>query len=261
MNTSFDFGVDENRGKRLVCWFSCGAASAVATKIAITENALGANLPVVVARCYIEEEHPDNDRFAAECEKWFGVPIRVLESKKYGHSIYGVFDREKYIVGNLGAPCTRILKKGVREDFEHFGDRQVFGYTADEQDRLDKFIDANNHVDIWPVLIDAGISHAQCLAMIKKVGIELPEMYKLGYRNNNCIGCVKGGAGYWNKIRVDFPLVFDRMAKQERKIGATICKEKGERVYLDQMSKNIGNYKAEPEIECGIFCELVESSK
>ena len=50
-------------------------------------------------------------------------------------------------------------------------------------------------------------------------------MYKLGYNNNNCIGCVKGGIGYWNKIRVDFPAEFDRMAELERKIGHAVLKE------------------------------------
>ena len=25
------------------------------------------------------------------------------------------------------------------------------------------------------------------------MGIEIPVMYRLGYNNNNCVGCVKGG--------------------------------------------------------------------
>ncbi len=33
-------------------------------------------------------------------------------------------------------------------------------------------------------------------------------MYRLGYVNNNWVGGWKGGMGYWNKIRVDFPDVF-----------------------------------------------------
>lgn len=244
--------------KRIVCWFSCGAASAVATKLAIEENARGANLPLVVARCFIEEEHPDNNRFALDCEKWFGVPITTLESERFGHSIYNVFEKERYIVGPAGAPCTRALKKRVREAFERFDDLQVFGYTTEEQERVDRFIDANADVRLWPILIEKNLSHADCLALVKRAGIELPEMYKLGYRNNNCIGCVKGGAGYWNKIRVDFPDAFNRMAKLERKIGASICKSKGQRVYLDEMPADIGKYSAEPEIQCGIFCELAE---
>lgn len=244
--------------KRIVCWFSCGAASAVATKLAIEENARGENLPLVVARCYIEEEHPDNNRFAAECEAWFGVPVLLLKNEKFAGSIYQVFQKRKYIAGIGGAPCTVHLKKEVRQSFQQDGDLQVFGYTSEEQDRVDRFIDANAEARIWSILVDKGLTHSDCLAMVGRAGIELPEMYKLGYRNNNCIGCVKGGAGYWNKIRIDFPVAFDRMARLERVIGASICKSKGERTYLDELPVDAGDYPREPEIQCGIFCEMAE---
>jgi len=64
---------------RLLCWFSCGAASAVATKLAIAQYSLTHNVEVV--RCVVKEEHPDNDRFAADCEKWFGQPVINLMVK------------------------------------------------------------------------------------------------------------------------------------------------------------------------------------
>lgn len=50
---------------RVVSWFSCGAASAVATKLALQANYLpnGAS-EVVVAYCdTFKREHPDNRRF------------------------------------------------------------------------------------------------------------------------------------------------------------------------------------------------------
>lgn len=243
---------------RIVCWFSAGAASAVATKLAIAENSRGDNLPLVVARCMIDEEHRDNNRFAADCEKWFGVPILNLSSEKFGSSIYTVFEKERYIVGPAGAPCTRALKKRVREAFQLPGDLHVFGYVAEEEDRANSFIDANNDVHLWSLLIEKNISHTDCLAIVDRAGIEIPEMYKLGYKHNNCVGCVKGGAGYWNKIRVDFPDAFSKMARLERTIGATICKHKGKRVFLDEMPSDIGNYKTEPAVQCGIFCEMAE---
>lgn len=246
--------------KRIVCWFSCGAASAVATKLAIEANARGPRLPLVVARCHIAEEHADNDRFAADCERWFGVPILELSDERFGASIYGVFEKKRYIVGPAGAPCTRALKKRVRESFQQHGDLQVFGYTIEEQSRIDNFIDANNDARLWPVLVEHDLSHADCLALVDRAGIRLPDMYRLGYRNNNCIGCVKGGAGYWNKIRIDFPEAFARMAALERKIGASICKENGVRVYLDELSPTAGRYEAEPSVQCGIFCELADAA-
>ena len=153
-----------------------------------------------------------------------------------------------------GSPCTRSLKKQVRQKFEQPNDIQIFGYTVEEQDRLDRFIDANNDVNIKAPLIERGLSKTDCLAMLKGADIELPEMYKLGYHNNNCIGCVKGGKGYWNKIRDDFPEHFDRMAKLERFKGHTVFKD----CYLDELPIDAGNYPQEQSIECGIFCLMAE---
>lgn len=240
---------------RIVCWFSCGAASAVATKLAIAENA--GKLPLVVVRCIVREEHPDNERFASDCEKWFGVQITNLIAEEYNGSIYEVFAKRGYISGNHGAPCTMLLKKRVREQFQLPTDKHVFGYCSEEQDRWDSFLDANNINAISP-LIDRGLEHSDCLAMIQKVGIELPEMYKLGYQHNNCIGCVKAsGRGYWNKIRQDFPIHFDRMAKESRRIGCKLTRDENDvRQFLDELEPGTGNYQDEPEIQCGIFCEM-----
>jgi hypothetical protein len=92
------------------------------------------------------------------------------------------------------------------------------------------------------------------LAILQNAGIELPVMYKLGYLNNNCIGCVKGGKGYWNKIKIDFPDQFERMAKLERFKKQTVFKD----VYLDELPPDAGNYPQEPDIQCGIFCHFAE---
>lgn len=236
---------------RIVCWFSCGAASAVATKIAIAENA--GKHELVIAYTEVKEEHPDNKRFLAKCETWFGQKIEILGNDFYERSIYKTFEKSAMNIKG-SAPCTRLLKKMVRERFEKPTDRQVFGYTAEEQARLDRFIDANADVNIWTPLIDKGLGKEDCLAMLKNTGIELPAMYKLGYHNNNCIGCVKGGMGYWNKIKVDFPEHFDRMAKLERFKKQTIFKDR----YLDELKPTDGNYPQEPSIECSIFCQLAE---
>lgn len=241
---------------RIVCWFSCGAASAVATMLAITENA--GRLPLVVARCVVDEEHPDNDRFAADCEKWFGVPILNLTSKKYGSSIFNVFEQRQYISGVKGAPCTKYLKKEVRMEFQTPRDRHIFGYCSDEQDRWDDFLDANN-IDAQSPLLERGITHDESLAIIERAGIELPAMYKLGFKHNNCIGCAKAtGMGYWNKVRDVFPMQFHRMATFSRKLGARLIRIDNKRAFLDELQPGTGDYESEPEIQCGIFCEMAE---
>ena len=82
-------------------------------------------------------------------------------------------------------------------------------------------------------------------------------MYDLGYPNNNCIGCVKGGAGYWNKIRQDFPEVFERRAKMEREIGHSILKD----CFLDELPIDKGRMSEEVMDECSILCQLAIMDK
>ena len=249
---------------RIVSWFSCGVASAVATKLALAEA--GEGREVVIANCEVQEEHPDNKRFLADCQEWFGQKIVVLGNDSYARSIYEVFEKTRFLVGPSGARCTGELKKTVRYDFQEPGDILVFGYTCDEKPRAERFLKTNFDTPLWPILIEHELTHADCLAIIKRAGIDVPEMYKLVYKNNNCRGCVKGGAGYWNKIRVDFPDFFDRMARMEEELGRTVCKkrwvEDGEqklkRIPLRELPPDLGCYKSEPEIQCDILCQAAE---
>lgn len=242
---------------RLVCHFSCGAASAVATKLAIEENARGAKYPVLILNQHVAQEHQDNARFLADCEKWFGMSITVVWGR-YNGDIYEAFEGEKYIAGVAGAVCTRILKKEVAAAYWLPGDIDVLGYTAEEQDRHDGWIDANNHRRSLAVLIDRGLGKADCFAIVQRAGIKLPVMYELGYEHNNCIGCVKGGMGYWNKVRDDFPLEFRRMADFTRAKGVKLLKRQEVRIFLDELQPGDGDIQTEPSIQCGIFCELAE---
>jgi 3'-phosphoadenosine 5'-phosphosulfate sulfotransferase (PAPS reductase)/FAD synthetase len=236
---------------RVVCWFSCGVTSAVAAKLAIEQHP-GA----IVAYCDTGSEHVDNKRFITDCERWFGRPIQILKSEKYS-DIWDVFAKTRYLSGVKGARCTTELKKLVRRAFEDPDDVQVFGFDASESHRAERFRANNPEVALSTPLIDRGLTKEACLDLLREAGIELPAMYKLGYRNNNCIGCVKGQAGYWNKIRKDFPETFARMAAVEREIGAAICKTEagGKRVavYLDALDPMAGKYK-DLEITCGLFC-------
>ena len=157
-----------------------------------------------------------------------------------------------------GAMCTAELKKKVRRDFQLPDDIHVFGYTSEEQHRADRFREQNIEVDLRTPLIEYGLTKDDCLAMIQRAGIELPAMYKLGYRNNNCIGCVKGGMGYWNKIRKDFPDTFERMAQVERKLNISILRSESQSVFLDELDPTRGNHADEPSFECSLLCTIAE---
>lgn len=242
---------------RYVVHFSCGAASAVAARLAVLTLR-----PVVVVNALVAEEHGDNQRFLGDVEKWIGVPVVRLRDEKYGASAYEVFRRSRYTKGMYGAPCTKKIKRDILDTWGHPGDVPILGYTAEEQDRADRFLDSHGGVGVFP-LIDRGLSKADCLAMVERAGIVLPAMYRLGYPNANCIGCVKGGAGYWNKIRRDFPERFEEMAQIEETIGPSAYlmrdRKTGVRISLRQLDPNVGrNSAAVPE--CGFACDRAEES-
>lgn len=234
-----------NSGRVLV-WFSCGVASACAAKIA-TETYPHAD--VLNCANTLLNEHPDNRRFISDCERWLGREIKPLTSKQYT-DIYDVFNKTGWLVGPGGARCTAELKRAVREGYQQVGDVHVLGLCADEPHRIHNFELDNPEIYLWWALRDAGMTKQHCVDMVQAAGIELPAMYKLGYRNNNCIGCVKGGKGYWNKIRADFPVVFATMAKQERAMNARIFKD----LWLDELPPDVGRYQSEFDIQCGVAC-------
>jgi hypothetical protein len=242
---------------RVICWFSCGAASAVATRIAIAQYG-AANVKVV--RCWVKEEHEDNDRFAADCETWFGLPITVLREERHAGSAYEVVRQRQFWSGPAGSSCKRILKREVREAFQLPSDKHIFGYTADKKDvgRWDDFLDANN-IDAVAPLIERGLQHRDCLAMVESAGIALPVMYLLGFHHNNCIGCTQaGGQGYWNKVRVHFPIRFAEARALSNSVGAKPLMVNGVHKSLDELKPGAGDYDSEPEVQCGVFCHMAK---
>lgn len=240
---------------RVLCWFSCGSASAVAAKLAVQKHGSAAEILYCDTLAY---EHPDNSRFMADVSRWIGSPITILKSAKYS-DIFDVFEKTKYLVGPRGARCTVELKKRVRMEYQRPDDIHVFGFTADESKRIERFKQQNFELCEFPLQENA-ITKAMCHQIISDAGIDRPALYRMGYKNNNCIGCVKGQAGYWNKIRVDFPEAFKRMAAMERKLGIAINKSyagdgKRKKVYLDELPVDAGRGMKEKDIECGVICK------
>ena len=246
--------VPKTEKNMVIAWFSCGITSAVACKIAL-------NKYDDVRIIYIEtgSAHSDNERFIGDCERWFGKKIERRRSEKY-NSVEDVLRDRKYINGVHGAPCTLKLKKEVRfkiEDELKTWDAQVFGFDFCERE-INRAIRFNQQYPsakaIFP-LIERRITKEDALGILGRVGIKIPKMYTLGYSNNNCIGCVKGGIGYWNKIRRDFPDVFRRMSKLEREIGHSCLHDKGGAIFLDELNPTAGkNDELQPS--CSLFCDV-----
>jgi len=246
---------------RIVSWFSCGTASAVNTKLVLSR--FGATHDVTVARCIVPEEHEDNDRFAADCGHWFDWPILSLRSTEY-ESCEDVWTRERYMAGIGGARCTVEMKKAVRWKFERLWhpDLQAFGYTATERNRADQFREQNPDVALVTLLIDEGLGKEDCHAIVNRAGIVLPMMYRLGFNNANCIGCVQAQSpAYWNRTRRHFPQDFARRARLSRELGVRLVKlttGTRERIFLDELDPNMGAGELEPHMDCSLLCYIAE---
>lgn len=232
-----------------VAWWSAGITSAVTCYLALKRNP-----NVVLLYQHINDAHKDNARFMSDCEKWYGKKIETLKSKKYD-SVSDVIQETGYVNGVGGARCTLELKKQVRIDYQnsHNITAQYFGfeYNKKQINRAVRFFDKYQDINPVFILIEEKLDKNECAGIIINAGIELPEMYKLGYENNNCIGCVKGGRGYWNKIRRDFPDVFQQRSEDERVAGHSCIKG----VFLDELKPNAGRRTKIVIPECGSFCQ------
>lgn len=236
---------------RAVCWFSCGAASAVASKLTVEKYG---QAEVVYCDTAVNE-HPDNERFLTDIEAWIGVKVRRIRSADYA-TVDEVFEKTRYMAGIAGARCTTELKKLPRREFEEPDDIHVFGYTLDEQSRIEDFEANNPELNVDWILRDQGYHKRGCLETLQRAGVRLPEMYVLGFDHNNCMGCVKATSpAYWNKTRTHFPVVFARRAKQSREIGARLVRVNGVRIFLDELSPNDLTDFSE-DLSCGPQCGL-----
>ncbi len=239
----------------IAIWFSNGAASAIAAYLTIKKY--GETHNIIIVNNPIKEEHEDNLRFKSDVEKWLGYPIIDAKCKEYPNaSIIEVFEKRKYMSGVQGAPCTMLLKKQARYEFELNNkiDWHVLGFTIDEKDRHEKFKKFERD-NILPILIDEKLTKQDCFLLLSEAGIEIPYIYKLSFPNANCIGCVKSSSPtYWNLVRKHFPEIFKQRAEQSRAIGCKLVKVKGVRVFLDELLETDIGGKIK-SWECGIFCD------
>lgn len=235
---------------RVLSWFSCGAASAVAAKL-MPDSTL--------VYCATGAEHPDNKRYMMQCESWMGRKVTVIQSAEYADT-WDVWEKTRWLAGINGARCTTELKVGPRLEFQRPDDTHVFGYTADgpDVDRAERLAANYPELKLRFPLIERGLKKDACLAIIQGAGIALPPMYAMGFQNNNCIPCVKAtSAAYWALVRKQFPAQFQRMAVLSRDLGVRLARLNDERIFIDEIPHD------HPTINpispsCDFLCHLVE---
>lgn len=236
-----------------VAWISAGVSSFIAAYLCCAE--IDKFLYIDVA-----DQHPDSMRFVRDCEPLLGKPIEVLRSNEYANVEQAILAFGGFYNRRTGfAPCTGWLKKRVRKEWEQqHADCAItyyWGMDINETRRAKAIKEGMPEFTHRFPLIENELTKQEAHGICEAIGVKRPLMYNLGYNNNNCVGCVKGGIGYWNKIRVDFPDVFQSRAELERKVGYTILKEAdGTPIYLDELDPNRGRMSNEIMQECDLFC-------
>jgi hypothetical protein len=204
---------------KVICWWSGGITSAVACKLAID---LYGKENCKVIMLDTKNEHEDTYRFKDDCSKWYGIKIETLSAIGDTYdSIEDVWYKHKQLNTANGAVCSYMLKRRVREKWEkeNTWQHQVFGFEFDKKEINRATALKLNHPHTKPIypLLMYGLDKKDCIEIVQDAGIEIPEAYKLGYLNNNCLktGCISGGVGYWQKIKREQPSLYSKMAKIE----------------------------------------------
>ena len=228
--------------------FSAGAASAIACHLGEVER-------IVYAETGSEDA--DNERFIRDCEaSLFSVPVERVRSAKF-RDTWDVWERERFLGGVHGAPCTRALKRIPLNAMTEEGDIIIIGYTAEEWRRAEALTDHRGDGFAFP-LIESGLTKQACRAMLAEYGIAEPRVYALGFDHANCIPCSKAASGnYWLLMRKHFPDEFWRYAALERSIGKDRGQVwwKGGYIHLDELPDEAPRGEVETPA-CDLLCQI-----
>ncbi len=249
--------------KPIVARFSCGAASFAALTIAIRRY--GTRVEAVNA--FLAAEHVDNRRFLADVERYLGITVTVLQDTKYEADPLKVWWKKRFIAGKDGAPCSKALKGEILDAYRPKA-MMVLGYTADEANRLDRFLDANAGRNVIAPLIEDGLTKEDCFQIVADAGLVLPVPYLQGFRNSNCLKCPKGGLGYWKHIDLHYPESYEQVARLQDVLGPKswfLSDRRGKKRVrlslrqLHEIDEPRWTIHNEPPVQCGGLCELPDS--
>jgi hypothetical protein len=221
--------------KHAVVMYSGGLVSYAAAKRAAEKHGREC---VTLLFADTKNEDPDLYRFLNETVAYLGCKLVTVCD---GRDPWQVFEDEKFIGNSRVDPCSKKLKrelmdKWVKENCTNWSTILVYGLDWSERTRIDgqktgkkrkkghKAITQERGWNPWypmdekPYLVKADI-----IADLHSVGIQEPDLYKLGFPHNNCGGsCVKMGLAQARHLYRVRPETYLRDEAKERHILQTI---------------------------------------
>lgn len=151
-------------------------------------------------------EDPDLYRFLDEAAANVGGELVRIED---GRDVWQVFFDVKYLGNTRVDPCSRILKREILrkwtlDNCDPEATTIYLGIDWTEAHRMTRAQDRYAPFKAEaPMIAPPHLTKPEMMEMLKAEGIEVPELYKLGFHHNNCGGfCVKSGqAQFQNLLR------------------------------------------------------------
>lgn len=161
-------------------------------------------------------------RFLDRCEEVLDTGIERIADGRHPWQVF----RDERFIGNSRVPlCNRVLKRELLERLlsAQFPDKSVvlhFGYEWSERSRMLKAEEkwkANGYQVDFPLRRLPLLSSEDLKVLVQRAGIEIPRLYGLGFRHNNCGGaCVQAGVGQWALLWRVFPERYRWHEEQEQ---------------------------------------------
>jgi hypothetical protein len=168
----------------------------------------------------IEDE--DLYRFLDDTEKDFGIKITRIAD---GRTPWQVFKDTRFLGNSKLAKCSHVLKqdtarKWLEANYQPSECTLYLGIDFTELHRTKSPVRnwAPYQVE-FPMTEQPYLFKQDMLNELKKIGIEIPRLYRLGFSHNNCSGmCVRGGQGHFIQLLENFPGRFKWLEEYEKEM-------------------------------------------
>jgi hypothetical protein len=207
---------------RYIVNVSGGLASFEALRRTIEQHGT-ANTIALFADTLIEDD--DLYRFLDDQERVFGIEIKRLSDGRTPFDVWIDTRMIKRIInGKRLAKCSLLLKTQIIDDYidSRYGgldQTRVFGYTWDEQHRMQAVARNLAPVECWfPLAEPPYLDKCAIAKTAKDMGIAPPRLYQQGFQHNNCGGgCVWAGQAHWAHVYRTLPTVYARWEEEEQR--------------------------------------------
>ena len=185
------------------------------------------NVILLFTDTLIEDE--DLYRFIKETVAEMGAEYVEISD---GRTPWDVFKDVRYLGNSRLAQCSHILKqkparKWIEENFKYDECILYLGIDWTEEHRTKA--PTKNWLPYrveFPMCEEPYLDKLDMLNELKKLDIEIPRLYKLGFSHNNCSGfCVRAGQAHFKKLLEQMPELYKHHEEKEQEMREFLDKD------------------------------------